>query len=397
MTRTCKALIIGCGIAGTAVATFLRRAGLDVEIFEAWPRPTTIGGGLQVAPSGMHVLAELGLADEVRDAGVIACSMRFYSQSGNIIGTINRNMEEKFGQPAVNIRRSALQNILLSQARWHAADVSFGKKLVAIDDRPDRPLVAHFEDGTSAEGDLLIGADGVHSTVRNVLLPQGPKPFDIGLVGFGGFAPRGVLETTGVGSELRLTFGRSGSFGYGYVGPDPALGAMWWSTQPATGIDAPTYRAMGQSALKQHLLAFHDGWHQPIAQILEAAENIIVTATLDIESLPRWWRGRAVLIGDAAHATSPHAGLGASLALEDACRLAKALESCSDLEAAFTSFESERRPRAERVVAIARQNGNSKRAFSPAGEFFRNQMMRLMLPLFAGGRDWMYDYDARAA
>jgi 2-polyprenyl-6-methoxyphenol hydroxylase-like FAD-dependent oxidoreductase len=172
---------------------------------------------------------------------------------------------------------------------------------------------------------------------------------------------------------------------------------MWWSTQPGHGIDAAAFRAMDQHALKRHLLNFHAGWHDPITQLLEAAENIVVTQTLDVATLPTWSRKRTLLIGDAAHATSPHAGQGASLALEDAMRLARLMRDGQELGATFQKFEDERRPRAERVVALARRNGNSKREFSVTGAWIRDRMLKLLIPVTARGMDWMYAYDPRAA
>ena len=115
-----------------------------------------------------------------------------------------------------------------------------------------------------------------------------------------------------------------------------------------------------------------------------------VTATLDVATLPTWSRKRTLLIGDAAHATSPHAGQGASLALEDAMRLARLFQSGHELGATFEKFESERRPRAERVVALARRNGNNKREFSATGAWIRDRMLKLLIPLTARGMDWMY-------
>jgi 2-polyprenyl-6-methoxyphenol hydroxylase-like FAD-dependent oxidoreductase len=268
---------------------------------------------------------------------------------------------------------------------------------VRIEDRADQPIVAHFADGSSAEGDFLIGADGVHSAARTHVIPDGPKPFDTGLIGFGGFAPRSVIEHTPIGHRVETTFGQSGFFGYGFCSSDPNDGVMWWSTQPAHGIDAAAFRAMDQAALRRHLLYFHAGWHDPIRQLLEAAENIVVTATLDVATLPTWSRQRTLLIGDAAHATSPHAGQGASIALEDAMRLGRLMREGKELRAAFEEFESERRPRAERVVALARRNGNSKREFSATGAWIRDRMVKLLLPVTAKGMDWMYAYDPRAA
>jgi 2-polyprenyl-6-methoxyphenol hydroxylase-like FAD-dependent oxidoreductase len=391
-----KALIIGAGIAGPVAALFLKRAGLEASVYEAWPYATGIGGGLQIAPNGMHVLAELGLADEMIGRGAIAESFDFHAKNGSRIGSINRNMQARFGQPAVNMRRAALNEVMIDRAWCAGVELYFDKRLAAIEDRADRPIVATFTDGSTAEGDFLVGADGVHSLVRRHVVPNGPRPFDTGLLSFGGFVRRELLEAAGIGPRVEATFGRAGFFGYGYCSPDPECGAMWWSTQPSNGRDAATFRAMDPRALKQHLRDFHAGWHDPIPQIIEAAENIVVTDTLDVESLPTWSRGRTVLIGDAAHATSPHAGQGASIALEDALRLARLLEQGGELRETFEQFEAERRPRAERVVALARRNGNSKREFTPTGAWIRDKAMKLLIPLTSKGMDWMYAYNPAA-
>jgi 2-polyprenyl-6-methoxyphenol hydroxylase-like FAD-dependent oxidoreductase len=395
--RPRRAIIIGAGIAGPVSAIFLKRAGIEAEVFEAWPYSTGIGGGLQIAPNGMHVLAEIGLADEMIRRGSVAEAFEFYSQSGARLGSINKNMQERFGQPAVNMCRATLTEAILAASRRENVEVTFEKRLIRIEDRSDQRVVAHFADGTSAEGDFVIGADGVHSVARGHVIPDGPKPFDTGLIGFGGFVPRSLLDHSAIGRRVETTFGQSGFFGYGFCSPDPRDGVMWWSTQPAHGIDAATYRAMGQDAMKRHLLDFHAGWHDPIPQLLEAAENIVVTGTLDVATLPTWSRKRTLLIGDAAHATSPHAGQGASLALEDAMRLGRLMQAGQELGVTFENFENERRPRAERVVALARRNGNNKREFSAAGAWIRDRMLKLLIPLTSKGMDWMYAYDPRGA
>jgi 2-polyprenyl-6-methoxyphenol hydroxylase-like FAD-dependent oxidoreductase len=392
--RSRKAIIIGAGIAGPIAAILLKRAGFAAQVFEAWPHSTGIGGGLQIAPNGMHVLAAAGLADEMISRGSVAEAFEFYSQSGARLGTINENMQRRFGQPAVNMRRATLNEMILNKAWCENVELFFEKQLVRIEDRADQPVVAHFADGSSAEGDFLIGADGVHSAVRTHVMPDGPKPFDTGLIGFGGFVPRSLIEPSGIGQRVQTTFGRSGFFGCGFCSSDPEDGVMWWSTQPApAGVDAATFRAMSQAALKRHLLSFHAGWHDPIPQILQAAENIGVTSTLDVARLPTWSRGRTLLIGDAAHATSPHAGQGASLALEDALRLACLMQEGEEYAVTFDKFERERRPRAERVVALARRNGNNKREFSRTGAFIRDRMLKLLIPITAPTMDWMYRYN----
>jgi 2-polyprenyl-6-methoxyphenol hydroxylase-like FAD-dependent oxidoreductase len=124
-------------------------------------------------------------------------------------------------------------------------------------------------------------------------------------------------------------------------------------------------------------------------------QEIVVTASTDLATLPNWSRGRTILIGDAAHATSPHAGQGASIALEDALRLVQSLASEDQIETVFQRFEAERRPRVEKIVALARRNGNSKRELSRTGAWFRDRMIKLTLALNTRSQDWIYGYNTR--
>jgi 2-polyprenyl-6-methoxyphenol hydroxylase-like FAD-dependent oxidoreductase len=172
---------------------------------------------------------------------------------------------------------------------------------------------------------------------------------------------------------------------------------MWWSTQPTHGLDAAAFRAIDQDALRRYLRYCHAGWHDPFPRLVESVGDILVTATLDVATLPTWSRRRTILIGDAAHATSPHAGQGASLALEDAMRLSRSLGRRGELGEAFAAFERERRPRAERIVALAHRNGNNKRQSSPAGAWIRDRMLKILIPVSARGLDWIYGYDPRTA
>jgi 2-polyprenyl-6-methoxyphenol hydroxylase-like FAD-dependent oxidoreductase len=304
-------------------------------------------------------------------------------------------MAQRFGQPSVSMRRSVLNEVVVDKAWSSCVAMHFEKRLVRIEDRPDQPIVACFADGSSAEGDILIGADGVHSAVRNLIIPDGPRPNDLGLVSFGGFVPRSVLEAAGASDAMSMTFGQNGFFGCGSCSDDPETGAMCWSTQPARDLDAAAFRAMDQSALRRRLAHFHAGWHEPIPQLIDALQEIVVTASTDLDTLPYWPRGRTVLIGDAAHATSPHAGQGASMALEDALRLADLLGSDEQTEIAFQRFEAERRPRVEKIVALARRNGGNKREFSRTGAWFRDRMIQLVLALNPRSQDWVYGYDVR--
>src|SRR5215470_3828353 len=125
--RSRKALIIGAGIAGPVTAILLKRAGFEAAVYEAWPYSTSIGGGLQIAPNGMRVLAEAGLADELIRNGSVCESIDFYSQSGSPLGSINRNMAARFGLPSVSMRRAMLNETVVDKAWSSCVEMHFEK------------------------------------------------------------------------------------------------------------------------------------------------------------------------------------------------------------------------------------------------------------------------------
>lgn len=183
MDQTPRAIVIGGGIAGPAVSLFLQQGGIEPLIFEAYPQPATIGGGFQIAPNGMRVLRALDLADRVAAAGAPANEFLFRNQHGRQLGRITLGRRQ-FG---VTMLRAVFHRILLEETARRGVPIHYGKRLCRIEDRPDT-IVAHFEDGTSAEGDVLLAADGVHSRVRAVAMPAYASARYTGMIGVGGFA-----------------------------------------------------------------------------------------------------------------------------------------------------------------------------------------------------------------
>ena len=158
MRHTRRALIIGGGIAGPAISLFLQRGGIEPLIFEAYGEPATIGGGFQIAPNGMRVLGALGLADRVTAAGAPSNRFVFRNQQGRTIGRI----ELRRSQFGVTILRSEFHQILLDETARRGLTIAYGKRLRRIEEHRD-VIVAHFDDGSAAEGDVLLAGDGVHS------------------------------------------------------------------------------------------------------------------------------------------------------------------------------------------------------------------------------------------
>jgi 2-polyprenyl-6-methoxyphenol hydroxylase-like FAD-dependent oxidoreductase len=381
-----KAIIIGCGIAGPAVAIFLKRAGYEPHIYEAQPGHDDYTGlFLNVARNGLCVLHELGVDDRIRAAGIELRTMSFHSGRGKFLGKIEDPATEPQGY---TVKRGFLHKVLREAAQQEGIPIEFGKRLADLQIAGSR-VTAKFGDGSSAEGDLLVGCDGIHSRTRQLILPDAVEPDYTGLISFGGFS-RGVKlphEPT-----QHMVFGKKAFFGY-LVKKDGEI--YWFGNLDYPG--KPTRRELAsipQAQWRRVIDDLYRGEIRPVPEIIRATESEIgVYPIYDLVSVAQWYKGPVVLVGDAIHATSPNAGQGASLALEDAMVLAKCIRDNASLEQAFRQFELLRRDRVEKVVRYSRSIGQRKHATNPVQVFFRD----LMLPFFLKqasrqSNAWLYDY-----
>ncbi|MBO9727250.1 MAG: FAD-dependent monooxygenase [Chitinophaga sp.] len=392
-TQSQHVLIIGGGVAGLALALFLKKAGISCSIYEAYAYKGAAGGGMNIAPNGMNVLAALGLADKLAARGAVTQEHCFRSENGKVLARIPYGNTRKYGQPGVSISRSALYEVLTSEINNAGIEVSYNKRLQFIEELPGG-VTAYFEDGSSDSGHILIGADGIRSKTRSHVLPVGPTPSFTGIVGVGGFVKlEKVPELTSQDlSSLNFTFGAKGFFGY--CAADTGY-AMWWSNlEAAQPMSEAALRDTSMDKLQEEMLGIYRDFHVPVATLIKHTERPIRQNISDIPSLPTWHKGRVLLIGDAAHAVSPNSGQGASLALEDAMYLAKLLrDGQADYKKVFTQFEAGRKQRVEKIVAEGRRRGNDKKVLSPMQAKIRNFMMSVFLKLFGiKGIDWVYRY-----
>ncbi len=262
----------------------------------------------------------------------------------------------------------------------------------------DESVTAIFEDGTEVSGTFLIGADGVHSKTREYVTENGPKPVYTGLQNVGGFAPASSIGELRLHNEYPtfLTFGKRGFFGYTLCNKSDGEEVMWWSNIPESReISREQLRLIGTEEIRKELLNLHQNWHSPIETIIQQSRSIFKSNIYEMDRLPNWCRNRVVLIGDAAHAISPHAGQGASVALEDSMYLAKLMKDSNlPIERIFQLFEAHRKKRAEKMIKTARRNGSGKKELSPVACWFRDKFLSIALPLFAGkGQDWIHGYE----
>jgi 2-polyprenyl-6-methoxyphenol hydroxylase-like FAD-dependent oxidoreductase len=390
MTHTQRALIVGGGIAGPAVALFLQRGGIQPLIFEAYPEPATVGGGFQIAPNGMRVMQALGLADQVAAAGAPSSEFMFRNSHGRAIGRIHLGRSGA----AVTIRRAAFHHILLAETARRDVAIAYGKRLSRIENRTDA-IVAHFDDGTSAEGDVLLAADGVHSRVRGLILPAQARPRYTGVIGVGGFSESASIGPFPRGAERQLTFtlGPQLQFGYATISY-PELQWGWWSHLPQEPeLAREALQGISDEEMRTRVMDAFRGWSGPIAALVSTTSSIMRTAIYDLPSIPTWHAGRVMLLGDAAHAMSPAGGQGASLALEDAMMVGRRLAEGRRFADVFVDVEARLRVRAERMVRQAAENdARQLKRTSPFGQWMRDRLFPLFVPLI--GRELERQYSA---
>jgi FAD-dependent urate hydroxylase len=382
-----RALIIGGGMAGPTTAMALRQAGIDSTVYEAYDRGADgVGAFLTVAVNGLAALQPLGLSHLLRDKGFATPSMVAWMGDGRRIA------EFPFGEPLADgtqnqtITRAALYGALRDEALRRGVPIEYGRRLVAVESTSDGVL-ARFADGSTARGDLLIGADGLRSVTRELIDPRAPAPRYVPLQNVGGYATG--LGLDGEPGVLNMIFGKRCFLGY-QLAPD---GTVWWFANPpqAKEMSQAELSAVTPAAWRARLRELFAGDRGPGLRLVEATENLFTGwNTYDFPTVPTWHRDRMIIIGDAAHATSPASGQGASMAFEDAVTLAKCLRDLPDVPMAFTTYEGLRRKRVERVVARGKRNGSGK-ALGPVG--------RTLLPLFLrlaarkqGGQDWIFDH-----
>ena len=379
MTSVRNAMIIGGGIAGPATAMALQMAGIDPVVYEARPATADQAGAfLTVASNGISALRVLEAGQAILDEGFPTPSITLRGCTGKQLGANSTGLTLPDGTASHTIKRADLYRALHEQTRQRGIPAEFGKRLVTAE-QAGRGVRAVFADGGSAEADLLIGCDGVHSAVRQVIDPGAPRPRYLGLINIGGYAS-GVSVQSKPGS-YEMIFGRRAFFGYA-LAPD---GEVWWfANVPQAGEPARgELQATDPEEWRRRLLGLFAGDAGPAVRLIEATPQLSPASPIHaVPHLPVWYRDRMIVIGDAAHAPSPTSGQGASLSIEDAVVLAQCLRDHPTPADAFARFEAARRRRVERIVKWAARISSSKAA-GPVGRVIRDALMPVFMRMAA--------------
>ncbi|NEW46440.1 NAD(P)-binding protein [Nocardia cyriacigeorgica] len=368
MSTIRSALVIGGGIAGPVAATALRKAGIEARVYEAYSGPSfNIGSGLALAPNGLAALDVVGAGDRVRAVAVPVPKMNL-SVGGKRLPVPTLSDVE----PLQVVDRSALHRELHDHAIEAGVPFEYDKRLVAVDEHADG-VTAHFTDGSTATAEVLIGADGIRSTVRELIDPDAPGPEYTGMLGFGALT-EAAIDTPS--ETMVFAFGKRAYYLYWPEGEGRiAWGANLPHKQYLSLTDARAIPA------EHWLSVLRDTYAEdtPGGQLARAttADQLQITGALHImPPVPHWYRGRMVLVGDSVHAPSNSSGQGASLAIESAVQLARCLRDLPTATDAFAIYERLRRSRVEGVAARAAKINHSK----TPGPIVR-KIMRMLMPI----------------
>ncbi|GIU94240.1 MAG: hypothetical protein KatS3mg012_0697 [Gaiellaceae bacterium] len=352
-----RVLVVGGGIGGLSTAIGLRQRGVEVDVVEINPRWDVYGVGIIQPGNAIRALDALGLAERAVAQGFAMKGSRFHDSQGNLLGEVPALdlLGPKY-PPMNGITRPRLHAIFQEAVREQGANVRVGLTVseVGEDGR------VRLSTGEEAEYDLVVGADGIHSTVRKLVFPDAPEPEYTGQIVWRYNVPR----PEGL-DMLHMFVGSNGKAGFVPLAPD-LMYILYIEAVPADQVKMPDEELA--NIMRERLAEFGG----PVAEVRDRYlidPTKVVVRPVESLLVPKpWHRGRVVLVGDSAHATSPHVGQGGAMAIEDAVVLSEEVTSGSDLESALQRYVERRFPRCEEIWRISRQIGIWEIEHTPPSE-----------------------------
>jgi 2-polyprenyl-6-methoxyphenol hydroxylase-like FAD-dependent oxidoreductase len=344
--------IVGAGMGGMTAAATLSRIGFDVRLYEQATRFERIGAGIQMMPNSMKVLRGIGVEERLRQT-----AFEPYSHLNREwdTGRVKRELpmpESLFGAPYLCMHRADLHQALSGAVPEDI--LRLRKKLVGLSESRRR-ITLSFADGTREHADAVIGADGVHSIVREIII--GPDiPIHKGRIAYRAIFSSALLNGRDIGPSRTKWWGIDRHIVIYYT--TATRSELYFVTsvpEPAEWMTRESWSAKGDV---KELREAYEGFHSDVRAVLEACPDCHKWAILEREPLSRWSKGRIVLLGDACHPMTPYMAQGAATSIEDAAILARCLEEVDgeDIEGAFRRYEAHRKPRTSRIQAISSAN-----------------------------------------
>jgi 2-polyprenyl-6-methoxyphenol hydroxylase-like FAD-dependent oxidoreductase len=374
--------IIGAGIGGLTLAVALRRKGIPVTVYETAPRLKPLGAGLGLAGNAMKAFAEIGLDKEIMRVSHVLEQVSILNPRGKpLMITDSKRISRTYGVANnFTVHRADLHEVLLSELPKDC--VKLDKALVDLTQSNDG-VTLKFKDGTAADVGYVVGADGIHSVVRRHFLPNVTPRYA------GYTAYRAVVENPGPDFNYSLTsetWGAGARFG---IVPMTNNRVYWFACVNATQNDA-----LMRSLTPSDLLAYFGNFHSPVPDLIRrtSKESLLWNDIIDLPPIAKFAFGNVVLMGDAAHATTPNLGQGACMAIEDAVVLANMIGAAAAPEEAFMRFQEKRMPRTSRIVRDSWQIGKMAQLENPILSVLRNLALKFTPPAVAD-KQFRFIYD----
>jgi 2-polyprenyl-6-methoxyphenol hydroxylase-like FAD-dependent oxidoreductase len=373
MSRGFSIAIVGAGIGGMAAASLLKRAGHDVQVYEQARRFGRVGAGIQMTPNAMKVLRRLGVEERLKkiayrspvrlsrdwDTGKITSELK-----------LGEDVERRYGAPFLYLHRAELLAAIESTVPPEI--VHFDRKLTGLDRKAGQVSLA-FADGSQSQADVVIGADGVHSLVRETLF--GPeKPRFTGRVAYRSLFPAERMGNAPINPLHTKWWGPDRHVVIYYV--TAARDQVYFVTSVPESADWMTPESWSAKGDVAELRKAYSGFHPEVRAVLDACPDAYKWALLERDPLPRWTEGNVTLLGDACHPMTPYMAQGAASALEDAAVLARCLERGDAPREALRLYEATRKPRASAIQTTSSKNTWMRNDADPG---------------------WVYGYDACSA
>jgi salicylate hydroxylase len=350
-----RVAVVGAGIGGLTLAIALRESGIPVEIYEQAPVLGEVGAAVGLAANGTRLLHELGIDAQLAAVSAEPTQLQFRRwDSGEVISAhpMGQHYRRRFGAPFYGIHRQDLQRVLVE--RLGPGLVRLGHRVSDVVNGAGGATLV-FEDGSRAEADVVVGADGIHSTLRRLIADDAPIPRFSHQAGFRGLVPTDALPSFPDTGALQFWAGPDAHLLHYPIHQDADM-VNFLAVVPRQTWTSPVWR---EPCPVEEAVARFTGWHPAVREMLGAVEGGGAWWGLhDFEAFPAWAVGRVVLLGDAAHAMLPHQGQGANQAIEDAIVLAGALAAHdTDPSTALRHYVRVRRARTRNVQRYSRRAG----------------------------------------